>query len=252
MKMNKLGKAMFAALSAASPILAADAALPSLVGNITKKTFKKDEVKAKLLALDANLDSNKLDAVLDAIIDTEQEPKATEPPAKPEGGAEKPAKDADPAAKVREMLAGKVDDATMDAICGMMGNPAQDDKNSEGNDDEEEPDENDKPVAAKDVKAAMDSAMTKLRGDLKAAETARRDVRPVVGDLDVAMDSSAEIYGFALDHLKVEHEGITDPAALAVLFKVAATKQPSMPAIAQDAAGLEKRFPQISRFRNAG
>lgn len=253
MKMTKTGKALFVALSAMSPVLAADAAFtPELFKSVTKKNFKRDEVKAKLLALDANIDSTKLDAVLDAIIDTEESPKPTEPAAA--DPASKPAKDASPADKVREMLAGKVDDATMDAICNMMAKPAGDAENPEDNDEEEEPTDTTKPVAAKDVKAAMDSFGAKLRADLKAAETARRDVRSVVGDLDVAMDSAAEIYGFALDHLKIDHAQIKDTTALRMLFKVASERSaPSAPAdvIAQDSAGLEKRFPGLSRIRHA-
>ena len=112
MKMSKLGKALFAALCAASPVLAADSALPALVGNANRKTFKPEDVKARLLALDASLDSNKLDAVLDAILDVEQDPKPVETPAA--------AADESPADKLRALLAGKVDDATMEAACGLL------------------------------------------------------------------------------------------------------------------------------------
>ena len=109
-------KALFAALCAASPVLAADSALPALVGNANRKTFKPEDVKAKLLALDASLDSNKLDAVLDAILDVEQDPKPVETPAA--------AADESPADKLRALVAGKVDDATMEAACGLLATPA--------------------------------------------------------------------------------------------------------------------------------
>lgn len=252
MKMNKLGKAIFAALSIASPTLAADAALPALLGgNITKKTFKKAEFKEKLMGMDAALDSTKLDAVLDAIMDTEADPNPKAPQA-PMNPGTAPAKDASPMDKVREMLAGKVDDATMDAVCGMMGAPAADAENPEDNDDEEEPTENDQPVAAKDVKAAMDSAIKNVRREMREANEARADVRTVVGDV-VAMDSAAEIYGFALDHLEIDREGVTGVPSLKALFKLATAKAAvQVPThIAQDAASLEKRFPGAARFRNA-
>lgn len=242
MKMTKLGKAMYAALCAASPILAADAALPVLIGGTVKKDFKKKEITEKLRAMDASIDSNKLDAVLDSILDTEQDPNAMQ--------TAEAAKDAGPAEKIKSMLAGKVDDEMIKQICEMMGQPGQDEKNSESNDDEDEPTENDKPVPAKDMKAAMDSLETKLRTQLLGAADAAREVRATVGDV-IGMDSAAEIYKFALDHMKIDCEGVNDVKALKAMYKLASVKAPSLPAIAQDAGGFEKRFPNAARIRNA-
>lgn len=245
MKMTKLGKALFAALGAAYPILAADAALSTLVGSSVKKTFEKDKIKSKLMALDASIDSNKLDTVLDAILDNVEDPNPTQPPQDPG------ATDESPADKVRAMLKGKVEDGMIDEICKMMGTPAKDSKNPEGNDDEEEPTENDKPVAAKDMQKAMDSMEATLRKRLMDAAEAARDVRPVVGDV-IGMDSAADVYAFALDHMKVDHTDIKDGRALRALFKVAnrnSTIDPSI--IAQDGDGLTKQFPNAARFRNA-
>ncbi len=229
MKMTKLGKALFAALCAASPVLAADSALPALVGPAVRKSFKKDEVKAKLLALDASLDSNKLDAVLDAILDVEQDPKPVETPAA--------AADESPADKVRAMLAGKVDDDTMNAICALMAPaPAAADALPE-------------PGAKKeDVTAAMDS----MRKEFREANEARAEVRAVVGDV-IGMDSAADIYGFALDHMKVDRKDVEGAPALRALYKVAASHKSSVPIarIAQDAGGLVEKFPAAGRFRNA-
>lgn len=228
MKMTKLGKALFAALCAASPVLAADSALPALVGPATRKNFKTADVRAKLLALDASLDSNKLDAVLDAILDVEQEPKAVETPAA--------AADESPADKVRAMLAGKVDDETLNAICALIAPPAAADA-----------DPVDPGMKKEEVTAAMDG----LRKDLREAEEARRDVRAIVGDV-MGMDSAAEVYGFALDHMKVDRKDVEGAPALRALFKVAASKSATpAPRIAQDAGGLDKQFPGAARFRNA-
>lgn len=226
MKMSKLGKALFAALCAASPVLAADSALPGLVGNANRKTFKPEDVKAKLLALDASLDSNKLDAVLDAILDVEQDPKPVETPAA--------AADESPADKLRALLAGKVDDATMEAACGLLATPAA---------DEAEPG-----MKKEEVAAAMDG----LRKELREAEEARRDVRPIVGDV-MGMDSAADVYGFALDHMKVDRAGVEGAPALRALFKVAAANKASTAPVhvAQDSAGLAAKFPGAARFRNA-
>ena len=66
------------------------------------------------------------------------------------------------------------------------------------------------------------------------------------------MDSAAEIYGFALDHMKVDRSGVEGAAALRALFKVAAAKSSApAPRIAQDAGGLVTKFPGAARFRQA-
>lgn len=226
MKMSKLGKALFAALCAASPVLAADSALPALVGTANRKTFKKDDVKAKLLALDASIDSNQLDAVLDAILDVEQDPKPVETPAA--------AADESPADKLRALLAGKVDDATLEAACGLLATPAADEKPEPG-------------MNKEDVTAAMDG----LRKEMREANEARVDVRPIVGDV-MGMDSAAEIYGFALDQMKVDRAGVEGAPALRALFKVAASHKVASPVhVAQDSAGLAAKFPGAARFSHA-
>ena len=230
MKMSKLGKALFAALCAASPVLAADSALPALVGNANRKTFKPEDVKAKLLALDASLDSNKLDAVLDAILDVEQDPKPMETPAA--------AADESPADKVRKLLAGKVDDAVIDEVCALCAAPAADEEPGKPAPDT---------VKKEDVAAAMDS----MRQEFREANEARVDVRSVVGDV-LGMDSAAEIYGFALDHMKVDRKGVEGVPALRALFKVAAAGKTASPVhVAQDSAGLAAKFPGAARFSHA-
>jgi uncharacterized protein len=232
MKMTKLGKALFAALCAASPVLAADSALPALVGPATRKNFKKAEVRAKLLALDADLDPQQLDNVIDALLDVEQEPKPMESPMA--------AADESPADKLRKLLAGKVDDATIEEACALLATPAQDACDTPTVAlAKDEP----KPVG---VKAAMDG----LRTELREAEEARRDVRAIVGDL-IGMDSAAEVYTFALDHLEVDRKGVEGVAALRALFKAASKSVSPTPRIAADAGGLLTQFPAASRFRNA-
>ena len=226
MKMTKLGKALFAALCAASPVLAADSALPALVGPATRKNFKKDEVKGKLLALDSELDPQQLDNVIDALLDVEQDPKPVETPAA--------AADESPADKLRALLAGKVDDATLEAACGLLATPAADEKPEPGMKKEE-----------------VDAAMDGLRKELREAEEARRDVRAVVGDV-MGMDSAAAVYGFALDHMKVDRAGVEGAPALRALFKVAASHKVASPVhVAQDSAGLAAKFPGAARFSHA-
>lgn len=232
MKMSKLGKALFAALCAASPVLAADSALPALVGNANRKTFNRQDVKAKLLALDAELDPQQLDNVIDALLDVEQDPKPMETPAA--------AVDESPVDKVRKLLAGKVDDAVIDEVCALCAAPAADEEPGKPAPDT---------VKKEDVAAAMDS----MRREFREANEARVDVRPVVGDV-LGMDSAVEIYGFALDHMKVDRKGVEGVPALRALFKVAAagkTATATVPNVAQDSAGLAAKFPGAARIRNA-
>lgn len=228
MKMTKLGKALFAALCAASPVLAADSALPALVGPATRKNFKKEDVKAKLLALDAELDPQQLDNVIDALLDVEQDPTPVETPAA--------AADESPADKVKALLAGKVDDATIEQICSLMTPPAATDAD---------------PVEPGMKKEEVDAAMDGLRKELREAEEARRDVRAIVGDV-MGMDSAAAVYGFALDHMKVDRAGVEGAPALRALFKVAASHKVASPVhVAQDSAGLAAKFPGAARFSHA-
>lgn len=221
MKMTKLGAALFAAFSMASPVLAADSALGALVGQTDRKTLKRDDLKGKLLALDASLDSNKLDAVLDAILDVEQEPTAQITPAA--------AADESPADKLRALLAGKVDDATIEAACALLCAPAKD----------EYPEKADK----EEVKAAMDS----VKREMREANEAANEVRVTVGQV-MGMDSAAEIYGFALDHMKVDRVGVEGATALRALYRVASKSVSPAPVVALDSASAEKQFPGLARF----
>jgi hypothetical protein len=193
----------------------------------TPEMKRKSTIKAAVLAKDATLSAEQLDNVIDALIGVEDEPEE-----KPE--ALPPAVDESPAEKVKSMLAGKVDDATISAICDLIAPPAAND---------EDPKDDDK-VSKEDVKAAMDA----MRQEFRDATEARAAVRPVVGDV-IAMDSAADIYGFALDHLKVDHKGVTGLPALKALLKVATGKAQAAPIVAADSAGAVSKFPGIARFK---
>lgn len=220
MKMTKLGKALFVTLGTAFPKLAQDSALPALVGTVTKKTLNKADLRVKLLAMDAECDGKKLDGVMDALSDMEDEPEPKEPKAGEDEGEEE---ETEEERKKREKKEAK-DKAAKDKAAK----------------DEAEKEEK--------SKAAMDS----FKKELRDADEARQLVRPVVGDV-IARDTAAEIYGFALDHLKVDHKDVKEPAALKALFTVASAKNApaAAPRIAQDSAGLFQKFPAAARFRQA-
>jgi hypothetical protein len=180
-----------------------------------------------LFALDAELDPQPFDNVIDALLAVEQEPKAVMTPMA--------AADESPAEQLRALLAGKVDEETINAACSLLPvAPAEDEGLEPG-------------MKKEEVEAAMDG----LRKDLLAANEAAREVRAVVGD--VAMDSAAEIYAFALDHMKVDHQDVEGVPALRALFKVAANAKASAAPVhvAQDSAALLAKFPGAARFRNA-
>lgn len=219
MKMTKLGKALFAAICAASPKLAADSAVPAMLSNADRKTFDKAKIKADLIALDATLNPEQLDNVVDALLDVEQDPKPT-------------VADESPADKVRSMLAGKVDDETISSILALLTAPAQ------------AADEDDK-MDKEDVQKAMDG----LRAELLETEQAKRDVRPAVGDV-IGMDNAGVVYQFALKHMGVEHQGVTDTAALRALFKVANNQKVTEAKPAFDSGdSVVTKFPGVKRFR---
>lgn len=223
MKMTKLGKALFMALSAASPVLAADSALPVLVGSASRKNFKKDVVRSKILALDEDLEPEKVDGVIDAILDIDEDPNPIETP---EAVVETPAD------KIRGMLTGKVDDSIIDQICEMVK-------------PEVAADEDDDAMSKEDVATAMDG----LRAQLRDAEEAKRDVRDVVGDV-IGMDSAEAVYGFALDQMKIDREGVEGAKALRALFKVAHSRPVNVtPKIAQDSDAMATQFPNANRFK---
>lgn len=221
MKMTKLGKALFAAICAASPKLAADSAVPAMLSNVDSKTFDKAKISAALIALDATLNPEQLDNVIDALLDVEQNPTPT-------------VADESPADKVRSMLAGKVDEEIINSILALLTAPAQ------------AADEDDDKMDKEDVKKAMDG----LRSELLEAEQAKRDVRPVVGDV-IGMDKAGDVYSFALKHMGVDHQGVADVAALRALFKVAVTKSTESKPAFDSGDSVVTKFPGVKRFRGA-
>lgn len=117
-------------------------------------------------------------------------------------------------------------------------------KDAEENGKEEEKKKaNDK--RANDMKLAMDA----FKAELREAEEARRNVRSVVGDV-LAQDSAEEIYGFALDQMKVDRKGVQGVTALRALFNLAQQVSKPAPQIAYDAAAVEEKFPGATRRIN--
>ena len=180
------------------------------------------------MALDASIDSEKLDAIIDLVAgetDTPVEPAPEENNPEPVEPL-KVAEDS-PAKQVEALLAGKVDPEIIAQVVALFA-PAED-----------EAEEDDK---GEDLKAAMDS----FRAELRAADAARRDVRAVVGDVN--LEKAEEIYAFALDHMSIEHKDVTEVAGLRALFKMASAPK-TAPKVAHDSGKTAERFPNLNRFK---
>jgi hypothetical protein len=248
---TKFGKALYAILCAASPKLAADSALKPLVIGLTRKQCDLRALEPKLLAMDAELRKPETLAAMQAAKDAESE---EETEAEKKAREEKEAKD---------KKAKDAESHPKGCMCGdcKMGRDAEEpDREGESKEDGEKRRKEAKDKKAKDAKRAADAeeeekkkaedkmktAMDEFKADLRAADEARRAVRPVVGDV-LAQDSAKDIYGFALDQMKVDHTGVEGVPALRALFNLA--QQASKPAVRQafDAVSVEEKFTGAGR-----
>jgi len=100
-----------------------------------------------------------------------------------------------------------------------------------------------------EVESKVQTAMDGMRREFRDLESAKSDVRKIVGDV-IGMDSAEGVYRFALDHLKVKHKE-TPAAGLRNLFAVASERsaRPSTSvSIASDAAAAAATIPGLDRF----
>jgi hypothetical protein len=265
---TKFGKALYAILCAASPKLAADSALKPLVIGLTRKQCDLRALEPKLLAMDSELRKPETLAAMQAAKDaeseeeTEAEKKARE--AKEKEAKDKKAKDGKTAKDLSFEEWAKEEEGESDhkAKDGEEETLEEKKKRYErekrrADDSEEESEEERKErmeKRAKDKKAkdcsaedGMKKAMDEFKADLRAADEARRAVRPVVGDV-LAQDSAEGIYTFALDQMKVDHKDVSGVPALRALFNLA--HQASKPAahVAFDSSiNVEEKFTGAGR-----
>jgi hypothetical protein len=230
MKKTKLGHALIVALSAASPKIAQDSALPNLLGGAIKSKFDKTAVRAGLIAMDAEMDPQKIDDIVDAVLGVEQNPEPQEP-MKLTGTADKYDEEGvSKHAEIIDFLKTKgLDAAALEAVGNMLTRmetpPKAEDENM---------------MKPEDVDKKVETAMDEMRQGFKALEAAKSAVRTTVGDV-IGMDSAEQVYRFALDHLKVDHKDMP-PVGLAKLFAVASERKSEhrTPVIAADSASISK------------
>lgn len=124
----------------------------------------------------------------------------------------------------------------------------EDDKDKPKAEDEDEDDKKDdkreQAMDAASVRAAINAATRALKAEHQAIRAAERDVFPIVGEITTAMDSAAEVYKLALDHLGVDTAGV-HPSAYPALVKMARDRQ-ATPRIATDTAGAATRLKAIA------
>jgi hypothetical protein len=244
--MNKLQKAIFTALSFASPKLAADANFVTLVKGVKgKKGFNKPAFTAAVLAMDADIPQEQMGNVVDALMDTENDPAPNVPPTAGSG-------DVDPAApksmkeRLMALLKGKVDESCLNEAIGIVGD-------EEPKDPKEPKVEPAKPAMdEKEMDKKVEAAMDSMRNSFSQAAEARDIVRPIVGNVDPKVMDAAVIYGLALDHQTINHDGIKDVPALKALVELSQKKtKAAPPKLASDANTIkehEELFPGAARF----
>eukprot|EP01037_Dinobryon_pediforme_P019159 gene19159-19533_t len=271
-----------ASLAYLAPKLASDAKLDlgSVFAGITTKNFKAKkpaivaDVTKKVagkLAQDADLaDFAKL---LDSLEDVEpaedaetvEEPAVKTTPEKVAMSDKDKALDADPIAKVKDFLKGKIsadDLAKIDEICG--AGKAEDDiadgdddegmtSMDKGAKDEEKKDMVTKPAMDAAIAAAVKVAQDAASKNQREIREAERAVRPYVGELAIACDSAAGVYSAALKVLGVKVEGVHPSAYPAILAaQPIPGSKPKVTKIAQDSAqakSFAERYPDASRIR---
>lgn len=238
MKKTALGHALTVALSAASPKLAQDSALPKLLGGAVKKTFDKKDVLAKLIAMDSELEPEKADEIIDAVLGVEDNPEPQEirqTPVEDENDNGAPSRHAE----IIDFLRSKgLPAPDLEAVGDMLARADAPFKEAQDED----------LMKKEDVDAKVTAAMDEMKAGFKALEKAKSDVRQTVGDV-IGMDSAEQVYRFALDQLKVDHKDM--PAAgLGRLYAVASERKAESrkAVIAADSASVAK-IPGLDRFR---
>ncbi len=234
MRVTKLGKALIAAIGAASPKLAQDSKLSAVLGG-AKKGFKKADAVKTLLGMDAELNAEQLDGIIDAILGVEQ----GEPEGQPESGEEV----AEDGEELFKFLKEKgLSDEDLDFVKNLIKKPVAEDEydiNPNG-EPKKDMDENKN-------ETAMDAELLRkqMRKEFADLEKAKAAVRSVVGDL-IGMDSSESVFRFALDQMGVPHKN-TNAGGLSDLF-AAANRKPTSKKIplAMDEDGV--KTPDLSRF----
>ena len=278
------------ALSAALlPRIAQDHKLPDfskVLAKVTAKNFAGSKGKLALdigallkgkMAQDAKLDD--LPALLDAFekIEGGEGPEPVDAGGAETDGAGDPPPFAEtedaggsPADAIKGLLAGKVDEATMaqlDEILAKIGAtsapPAQDGEESEEDRRKREAEEKAKQEKDKQamdrkltiavdsaVKAAVAKARTEERANQSEIRVAFDKVRPIVGDLQIAADSAADVYKAVLEAHDIAVDGVHPSAYETMVGMIGRPGAPRVEIAADRALAndVSKMFPNDNRL----
>jgi hypothetical protein len=247
---TKFGKALYAILCAASPKLAADAALKPMVIGLTRKQCDLRTLEPKLLAMDAELRKPETLAAMQAAKDaeSEEETEAEKKVREEKEAKDKKAKDSEESEEEKKKREEREKRRAEDS------EEESEEERKERLEKRKASDKKAKDCTAKDAEEAekkkaedkMKTAMDEFKAELREADEARRAVRPVVGDV-LAQDSAEGIYGFALDQMKVDHKDVTGVPALRALFNLAQSASKPAPRVAFDSANVEEKFAGAGR-----
>lgn len=96
-------------------------------------------------------------------------------------------------------------------------------------------------------KAAMDAARAEGKAEALALIAAREEVKTLLGNV-TTFDSAEAIYGAALDHLKIDRNGIPG-SALRAVFQAATKQSTSVATDAKTVKTMDQAFPHLNRLR---
>jgi hypothetical protein len=122
-------------------------------------------------------------------------------------------------------------------------------KPAEDEDDTDEKDDVSKTAMDSAIKVASAKVERDTIAKMNAIRIAEKEVAPFIGEV-VAQDSADAVYKLALDHAKVDLDGV-HPSAYRALVKLLPTHKEATPRIAQDAStakSFAERFPTASKM----
>jgi len=194
--------------------------------DLMKATALKEALAKKLAAMDSGITPEKFSLAFDEAM-AEKEPDAVEPDKE------------------------KAEDEEEDK--DKKGDPAKDTEVTESKPEVKAEDEEETEAEKKqEAKAAQDAMRAEIMAHIVAMDSAKREVRPVVGEIQVAMDSAADVYKFALKQMGVAFDGMPD-AGLGILFNnmlkaKAAAPKAKRPMAADSGESTFTAIPALKRF----
>lgn len=238
--------------------------LTAIVGKVNSASYAKDKagiaaaVKKEFtpkLAQDMEIDAAELVQILDAVDDNDVIDSSAVTP-----DPEKPGMDSTPSEELMSLLkgAGLSDEVLqqISVLVSQMGAPGASDAAVDPKKDGKKDDGKvGKPAMDAAIQLAVKRAESATVARMQAIAQAEKDVAPLIGSV-AAMDSAAAVYKLALDHAKIDVQGV-DPSAFRAMVgmlkaKADSAANASKARFAQDAAtgnGFADVFPKAGKMK---